>query len=110
MKHRTRTRGRARHTVEEFACAGDLLQIEIEIDFAVEPYDPGYRYDRNGDGCPPSGGGVEDFVVRVTSAVGAERDYAAGELPEIERALNAKIDADADLAHEIRQICEDSPV
>lgn len=34
------------------------------IVYEVEPYDPGYLYDRNGDGCPPSGGTATILEIR----------------------------------------------
>lgn len=37
---------------------------ECEVECKYEGYDPGYRYNRNGDGCPPSGGYA--YVVSVS--------------------------------------------
>lgn len=100
------TPGTTGYTLEEFDFAADCLQIELEINYEVEPYDPGYRYNKNGDGCPPSGGGVEDFTIKVKSAQGELTDYFGADLAAIETAANVRIDADPDLAAKIRDHCD----
>lgn len=57
--------GEIETVIEEFEWRGCLLTLHLTVAFTLEPYDLGYRYDRNGDGCPPSGGGVEDMDVTV---------------------------------------------
>lgn len=101
--------GTTGYTLEEFDFAADCLCVELSIDYTIEPYDPGYRYNRNGDGCPPSGGGVEDFTIKATSAQGSLTDYAGADLAAIEAAVNVRIDTDDDLAEKIRQHCEQHP-
>lgn len=94
------------YTLEEFDFGADCLGVELSIAYTLEPYDPGYRYNRNGDGLPPSGGGVEDFTVKVTSAQGEFTDYAGADLAAIEAAVNMRLDADEDLCEALRQRCE----
>lgn len=46
--------------------------------YEIEPYDPGYRYDKNGDGLPPSGGYATIYEVRrADKSILPESDYAA---------------------------------
>lgn len=48
-----------------------IYETEVGLDdtpyqfvYEIEPYDPGYLYDRNGDGCPPSGGYATIYEIR----------------------------------------------
>lgn len=41
----------------------DGEDIDLEIDYAIEPYDPGSGPSYASGGDPPSGGGIEDWSV-----------------------------------------------
>ena len=114
MKRYTFHAGTIGYTLEEFEFetehGPDLLQVELTVAYTLEPYDPGYRYNRNGDGCPPSGGGVEDCTVTVKSAVsydeaGRETVYTETELVRIDVAVNRLIDAGGKLRDAIDAAC-----
>lgn len=69
MRYRPGTTSTFSDTIE-FDWQGDCLQIEAMIEYAIDEYDPGVRYDRDGGGCPPSGGGVYPGWINVKSAIG----------------------------------------
>jgi hypothetical protein len=58
--------------------------------YEIEPYDPGYWRDKNGDGCPPSGGYASVYEVRNPDGSALPQDSwkAAGiDVEKIEDAI-----------------------
>jgi hypothetical protein len=47
----------------EYTLVRDGQEIDLEISYSVEPYDPGCGPSYASGGEPPSGGGVEDMTV-----------------------------------------------
>jgi hypothetical protein len=65
--------------------AGNIpAAFDFRITGDVEKYDPGYKYNANGDGCPPSGGGAQ-----ITGAsLETVHDDGADGKPRARSALN----------------------
>ena len=102
------------YTLEEFPFTGefgpDLIDVELSIAYDIEPYDPGCRYTTNGDGWPPSGGGVIDVEIAVTSAKsynedGRELRFSPAEFPIILAELNRCYEADEKFRNRIDEAC-----
>lgn len=60
--------------------------------YEVEPYDPGYWRDKNGDGCPPSGGYATVYEIR--HADGSELPKDSWEAAGIDKKTLEGIESD----------------
>jgi hypothetical protein len=60
--------------------------LAVRLSYTVTPGDPGYRYDANGDGCPPTGPEAELrswTVDAVTNLDGSRLDVSADEQRQV---------------------------
>ncbi len=102
------------YTYEEFEFEGNMLSLELEVEFSVAPYVPAVMYLRNGDpGYPAEGGYCEDLIPTVKSATiydeeGNDRQATAEELVRIDKAFGDYFDNNESLQDRLNSHCYDA--
>src|ERR1022692_3281023 len=117
-RSRSSATGDLQLTLEEFEYDGlkddrgvpfsDLLNVEVSIDYEIDEYDPGVMYDRDGGGCPPSGGGVGVRTIKVKSALripeqGADIPLTPSEIVLLQAEVNRRYEKVSKFADWIRE-------
>lgn len=80
------------YTVEEFHFAGDWLTLELDLEYTLDPYDPGCGPSYASGGEPPSGGGVADLACKITSVLNGDGHLLSGSYEEIQGEFDSRFE------------------